>query len=158
MAGDHLSATFLRSAMIDQVANDIAARFGLRGPLRVVSTACATGIHAIGDAARMIMFGCGCHNAGGAEAAICELGIAGQRGTRGLDRFNDTPTRASRPWDKDRDGFVMGEGAGMLVLRTGTMGRHGMPGSMLRWPVMACPAMPFTRLRHRMVTKEPIGR
>lgn len=117
-SGDGAAAASLRRAMIDQLATDIADRFGFHGPRRVVSTACATGAHAIGDAARMIMFGdADVMIAGGAEAAICELGIAGFCAARALSTgFNDTPTLASRPWDKDRDGFVMSEGAGMLIL------------------------------------------
>src|SRR6185312_5554019 len=81
-------------------------------------TACATGVHAIGDAARLIMWGdADVMVAGGAEAAVCELGIAGFCASRALSTgFNDQPTKASRPWDKDRDGFVMGEGAGILLL------------------------------------------
>ena len=85
--------------------------------IRVV-TACATGVHAIGDAARLIMWGdADVMVAGGAEAAVCELGIAGFCASRALSTgFNDRPAEASRPWDKDRDGFVMGEGAGVVVL------------------------------------------
>lgn len=117
-AGEHLPEDFLRRSMINQVAEDIATRFGFGGPRRVVSTACAAGVHAIGDAARMIMFGdADVMIAGGTEAAVCELGMAGFCAARALSTgFNDTPTQASRPWDRDRDGFVMGEGAGMLVL------------------------------------------
>ncbi|MDO9714328.1 beta-ketoacyl-ACP synthase II [Paracraurococcus lichenis] len=108
----------LPAAMLHQLAVDVAHDLGLRGPRRAVSTACSSGAHAIGDAARLIA--CGDAEvmlAGGAEAAISELGIAGFAAARALSSaFNDTPGRASRPWDRDRDGFVMGEGAGMLVL------------------------------------------
>ncbi|MGE0418141.1 MAG: beta-ketoacyl-ACP synthase II, partial [Acetobacteraceae bacterium] len=115
---DGAGTTLLQRAMIDHVAGSIANRFGLRGPRRVVSTACATGTHAIGDGARMIQFGdADVVLAGGTEAAICELGIAGFCAARALSTgFNDTPIRASRPWDRDRDGFVLSEGAGMVVL------------------------------------------
>src|SRR6202012_3321483 len=83
-----------------------------------VVTACATGAHAIGDAGRLIMLGdADVMVAGGAEAAVCRIGIAGFCAMRALStNFNDTPTKASRPYDKDRDGFVMGEGAGIVVL------------------------------------------
>lgn len=117
-AGQGSPEDFLRSAMIHQVAADIAEKFSFRGPRLAVSTACATGVHAIGDAARLIRLGdADVMVAGGAEAAVCELGIAGFCAARALSTgFNDTPMQASRPWDKDRDGFVMGEGAGVLVL------------------------------------------
>ena len=117
-AGEHLPSDFLQRSMINQVAQDIAGRFGFLGPRRVVSTACAAGVHAIGDAARLIMFGdADVMIAGGTEAAVCELGMAGFCAARALSTgFNDTPTQASRPWDRDRDGFVMGEGAGVLIL------------------------------------------
>ena len=114
----HLPAPFLHGAMIHQIASDLSRTFGFAGPSRTVSTACATGVHAIGDAARMILLGdADVMLAGGTEAAVCELGMAGFCAARALSTgFNDNPTQASRPWDRDRDGFVMGEGAGMLVL------------------------------------------
>ena len=117
-APDSPPEAFLRSALIHQVATDIAERFSLGGPRLALSTACATGVHAIGDASRLIMLGdANVMVAGGAEAAVCELGMAGFCAARALSTgFNDTPTKGSRPWDKDRDGFVMGEGAGVLVL------------------------------------------
>ncbi len=108
----------LVGALVHQLAADLAAEFHLLGPRRAVSTACASGTHAIGDAARHIMLGdAEVMLAGGSEAAVCEVGMAGFAAARALSSgFNDTPTRASRPWDADRDGFVMAEGAGMLVL------------------------------------------
>jgi len=113
-----VSHNYLRCALMHQVASDIAERFALCGPLRVFSTACASGVHAIGEAARMIMWGdADVMVAGGAEAAVTEIGIIGFCAARALSTgFNDNPARASRPWDQDRDGFVMGEGAGILVL------------------------------------------
>src|SRR4029079_13718646 len=91
---------------------------GFKGPNHSVVTACATGAHAIGDAARLIQLeDADVMVAGGAEAAICRIGIAGFNACKALSTdFNDTPTQASRPWDKRRDGFVMGEGAGVLSL------------------------------------------
>ena len=114
----HVLSDVLPGAMIHQLAVDVSHALGFCGPRRAVSTACASGAHAIGDAARLIAFGdAEVMLAGGAEAAVCELGIAGFEASRALSSsFNDAPTRASRPWDRDRDGFVMGEGAGMLVL------------------------------------------
>ena len=92
------------------------AQLHLGGPRRAVSTACASGTHAVGDAARMIMADdADLMLAGGTEAAICEIGMAGFSAARALStHYNDAPSQASRPWDRDRDGFVMGEGAGML--------------------------------------------
>jgi 3-oxoacyl-[acyl-carrier-protein] synthase II len=113
-----LSPFFIPSALINLVSGHVSIKYGLKGPNHSAVTACATGVHAIGDAARIIMWGdAEVMVAGGAEAAVCELGIAGFCASRALSTgFNDEPARASRPWDKDRDGFVMGEGAGVLVL------------------------------------------
>ena len=113
-----MSPDLLRSALIDGAVSYVAARYRFQGPQFATATACATGVHAIGDAARLIMLGdADVMLAGGAEAAVCEIGIAGFCAARALSiGFNDTPAKASRPWDRDRDGFVMGEGAGVLVL------------------------------------------
>lgn len=113
-----LSPFFIPSALVNLVSGHVSIRFGLKGPNHSAVTACATGVHAIGDAARLIGFGdADIMLAGGAEAAVCTLGIAGFCASRALSTgFNDRPQAASRPWDKDRDGFVMGEGAGVLFL------------------------------------------
>jgi 3-oxoacyl-[acyl-carrier-protein] synthase II len=113
-----LSPFFIPSALINLVSGHVSIKYGFKGPNHAVVTACATGVHAIGDAARLIMLGdADVMIAGGAEAPVCELGIAGFCASRALSTaFNDSPTKASRPWDRDRDGFVMGEGAGMVVL------------------------------------------
>ena len=113
-----ISPFFIPSALINLISGHVSIRFGFKGPNHSAVTACATGVHAIGDAARLIMLGdADVMVAGGAEAAVCALGIAGFCASRALSTgFNETPSKASRPWDKDRDGFVMGEGAGIVVL------------------------------------------
>jgi 3-oxoacyl-[acyl-carrier-protein] synthase II len=113
-----LSPFFIPSALINLVSGHVSIRYGFKGPNHSAVTACATGVHAIGDAARLISLGeADVMVAGGAEAAVCALGIGGFCASRALSTgFNGDPTKASRPWDKDRDGFVMGEGAGVLVL------------------------------------------
>jgi len=113
-----LSPFFIPSALINLASGHLSIKYGFKGPNHAVVTACASGVHAIGDAARLIMWGdADVMVAGGAEATVCELGIAGFCASRALSTgFNDRPAMASRPWDKDRDGFVMGEGSGVLVL------------------------------------------
>jgi 3-oxoacyl-[acyl-carrier-protein] synthase II len=113
-----LSPFFIPSALINLASGHLSIKYGFKGPNHSVVTACATGVHAIGDAMRLIKYGdADVMVAGGAEASVCELGIGGFCASRALSTgFNDTPARASRPWDRDRDGFVMGEGAGIVVL------------------------------------------
>jgi len=113
-----LSPFFIPGRLINLASGYASIKFQYKGPNHSVVTACATGAHAIGDAARLIALDdADLMLAGGAESAICRLGMAGFAACRALSTaFNDTPERASRPYDKDRDGFVMGEGAGIVML------------------------------------------
>lgn len=113
-----VSPHFVHGRLINLISGQVSIKYGLMGPNHAVVTACSTGAHAIGDAARMIRDDdADIMVAGGAEGAICPIGIAGFAQARALSTgFNDTPEKASRPYDKDRDGFVMGEGAGIVVL------------------------------------------
>lgn len=113
-----ISPFFIPSCLINLASGHISIQYGFKGPNHAVVTACSTGAHAIGDAARLIKNDeADVMIAGGTEASICRIGIAGFAASRALSTgFNDSPTHASRPWDKDRDGFVMGEGAGIVVL------------------------------------------
>ena len=113
-----ISPFFIPSSLVNLLSGQVSIKFGLKGPNHSVVTACATGAHSIGDGAELIKRGAAdIMVAGGSEAAVCELGIAGFCAARSLStHFNNDPNLASRPWDKDRDGFVMGEGSGVLVL------------------------------------------
>jgi 3-oxoacyl-[acyl-carrier-protein] synthase II len=113
-----ISPFFIPSALINLISGHVSIRYGFRGPNHAVVTACSTGAHAIGDAARIVALDdADVMVAGGAEAAVCRIGMAGFAAARALSTsYNDTPQVASRPWDRGRDGFVMGEGAGIVVL------------------------------------------
>jgi 3-oxoacyl-[acyl-carrier-protein] synthase II len=112
-----ISPFFIPGTIINMISGNLSIMFGLKGPNVAIVTACTTGTHSIGDAARMIEYGdADVMVAGGAEAAITELSVGGFAAARALSNRNDDPTTASRPWDKDRDGFVIGEGAGVMVL------------------------------------------
>ncbi len=113
-----VSPFFIPACLINLVSGQVSIRYGFKGPNHSVVTACSTGAHAIGDASRLIQLGdADVMIAGGAEGAVCRIGIAGFAAMKALStHYNDEPAKASRPWDKGRDGFVMGEGAGIVVL------------------------------------------
>lgn len=114
-----ISPFFIPMSLINLISGHVAIKYGLKGPNHAIVTACATGTHAIGDAMRIISRGeADIMLAGGAEAALCELGVGGFAAARALSTRNDDPQGASRPWDKGRDGFVQAEGAGVVVLET----------------------------------------
>ena len=112
-----ISPFFIPGTIINMISGNLSIMFGFKGPNVAIVTACTTGTHSIGDAFRMIEYGdADVMVAGGAEAAITRLSVGGFAASRALSTRNDDPATASRPWDKDRDGFVIGEGAGVLVL------------------------------------------
>ncbi|MFN9480873.1 MAG: beta-ketoacyl-ACP synthase II, partial [Betaproteobacteria bacterium] len=112
-----ISPFFIPGAIINMVGGNLSIMYGIKGPNLAIVSACTTGLHSIGDAARLIEHGdADAMVAGGAEASICELGIGGFDAMRALSTRNDDPASASRPWDRGRDGFVRGEGAGVVVL------------------------------------------
>lgn len=112
-----ISPFFVPSTIVNMVAGQISMRFGLKGPNLSIVTACTTGLHCIGEAGRMIEYGdADVMIAGGSEATVSPLGVGGFAAMRALSTRNDDPKTASRPWDRDRDGFVLGEGAGVMVL------------------------------------------
>ena len=112
-----ISPFFVPASIINMISGHVSIRFGFKGPNLAIATACTTGLHSIGQAARIIEFGdADVMVAGGAESTISPLGVGGFAAMRALSTRNDNPQMASRPWDKDRDGFVLGEGAGAMVL------------------------------------------
>lgn len=112
-----ISPFFIPGTIINMISGNLSIMYGFKGPNVAIVTACTTGTHSIGDAARMIEYGdADVMVAGGAEAAITQLGVGGFAAARALSTRNDDPATASRPWDRDRDGFVIGEGAGVMVL------------------------------------------
>jgi 3-oxoacyl-[acyl-carrier-protein] synthase II len=112
-----ISPFFVPASIINMISGHVSMRFGFKGPNLAIVTACTTGLHNIGDAGRMIEYGdADVMVAGGSEATVSPLGVGGFAAMRALSTRNDDPQTASRPWDKDRDGFVLGEGAGVVVL------------------------------------------
>jgi 3-oxoacyl-[acyl-carrier-protein] synthase II len=141
-----LTPFFIPANLINLASGHVSIRYGFTGPNHAVVTACSSGAHAIGDAARLIMLDdADVMICGGTEAAICRLGLAGFAAARALSTaFNDDPPRASRPWDRDRDGFVMAREPGSSCSRNSNMRGGATPRSMPRSSATACPATPFT--------------
>src|SRR5690606_34301990 len=111
-----ISPFFVPASLINLISGQLSIMLGLKGPSYAVVSACTTGLHCIGDAARLIEYGdADVMVAGGAESSVSPLGMGGFAAMRALSTRNDDPETASRPWDRDRDGFVLGEGAGVLV-------------------------------------------
>jgi 3-oxoacyl-[acyl-carrier-protein] synthase II len=114
-----ISPFFVPASIINMISGHVSMRHGFKGPNLAIVTACTTGLHSIGEAARKIEYGdADIIVAGGSESTVSPLGIGGFAAMRALSTRNDDPTAASRPWDKDRDGFVLGEGAGVMVLES----------------------------------------
>ena len=112
-----ISPFFVPASIINMISGHVSMRYGFKGPNLAVVTACTTGLHSIGEAGRLIEYGdADVMIAGGSECTVSPLGVGGFAAMRALSTRNDDPTTASRPWDKDRDGFVLGEGAGVMVL------------------------------------------
>ena len=144
-----ISPFFIPSAIINLAAGQVSIRFGARGPNSATCTACSASAHAIGDAYEIIRRGAAdIMIAGGSEAAITPMGIGGFGAMRALSTRNDEPQRASRPFDKDRDGFVVGEGAGVLILEEyEAREARAARGSTPSWWATACPPTPITSPR-----------
>jgi 3-oxoacyl-[acyl-carrier-protein] synthase II len=112
-----ISPFFVPASIINMISGHLSIKYGLKGPNLAIVTACTTGLHCIGEAGRLIEYGdADVMIAGGAESTVSPLGVGGFAAARALSSRNEDPATASRPWDKDRDGFVLGEGAGVMVL------------------------------------------
>ena len=140
-----ISPFFIPAAIVNLAAGHVSMRFGAKGPNEATATACTTSAHSVGDSFRIIQ-----HDdadvmiAGGSEAAITPMGVGGFAAMRALSTRNDDPEKASRPWDKDRDGFVMGEGAAFWCSKNSNTPKSVAQRSSRKLPAMACPATPIT--------------
>ena len=140
-----ISPFFIPASIINLAAGQVSIRFGAKGPNLATCTACSASAHAIGDASAIIVRGdADVMIAGGSEAAITPLGVGGFAAMRALSTRNDEPERASRPFDRDRDGFIIGEGAGILVLEELGQARRRGVRSTPRWSATACRLMRIT--------------
>jgi 3-oxoacyl-[acyl-carrier-protein] synthase II len=153
-----LSPFFIPASLINLLPGNVSMKYGFQGPNLSVVSACATGAHAIGEAARMIQTGeADVMIAGGAEAAVCHIGMAGFASAKTLSTsFNDTPSQASRPWDQAHDGFVMGDGAGILVLEEYEHAKKEVQKFMQSLLAMELLAMHIILQPHILKALEPI--
>ena len=140
-----ISPFFIPSAIINLASGVVSIRYGARGPNSATATACSASAHAIGDSFRIIERGdADVMICGGSEAAITPMGIGGFAAMKALSTRNDEPQRASRPFDAERDGFVVGEGAGILILESLEHAQRRCAASSPNWSATACPATPIT--------------
>ena len=151
-----ISPFFITGLIVNEAAGNISIRYGLKGPNLSTATACTTGAHAVGEAYRMIQFGeADLAIAGGAESVITPLAVGGFAVMKALSTRNDDPLLASRPWDRDRDGFIIAEGAGLIVMEELSRRRSAAPGSTRSSSATACPA---TRTTSRRLPRTATGR
>lgn len=132
-----ISPFFVPSTIVNMIAGHLTIMYGMRGPSISIATACTSGVHNIGHAARIIAYNdADVMLAGGAEKASTPLGVGGFGAARALSTRNDDPQAASRPWDKDRDGFVLGDGAGMMVLEEYEHAKNAARKFMRKWSAL----------------------
>lgn len=153
-----ISPFFIPATIVNLASGNVSIRTGAKGPNSATATACTTSAHCIGDSFRLIQHGyADAMIAGGAEACITPMGVGGFAALRALSTRNDEPEKACRPWDRDRDGFVVGEGAGIIILEALELARARGRIFSPRSRVMECRATPITSLRRARMARAPTG-